>query len=205
MTILFDLDGTLLDTGPDFLITLNQMLSMDNLPPIQYSAIRPFINLGTAKMLEIAYGSQADDKLKKRFLDTYLQLNLANTQLFPGVLEMLHSLSQEYSLGLVTNKNTQLTLKALRHFDIQKFFKAIVCGDTLAVKKPNPAPLLLAAQQIRVKPAKCIFIGDAQTANMRTMLVTFGYVPEESIFSCWQADALVNDTTELIKQVRQWT
>ena len=213
MTILFDLDGTLLDTGPDFLITLNQMLTQDSLPTIPYAAIRPYINLGTSKMLEIAYGQTATEAMRKRFLAIYLELNLANTKLFPGVMQMLVQLHANYRLGLVTNKSTKLTLLALHKFAIHKFFSAIVCGDTLAVKKPDPAPLLLAAQQLRVAPEKCIFIGDAQTdiiagksAKMRTILATFGYVPQDSnTLASWHADSLSNNTQQLLETITLWS
>jgi 2-phosphoglycolate phosphatase len=212
MTILFDLDGTLLDTGPDFLITLNTMLSEDKRPNIEYELLRPFINLGTSKMLEIAYQSPPDDMLRKRFLAIYQSLNLRNTSLFPGIMDMLTNLEASYNLGLVTNKSTKLTLIALRRFGIQKLFKSVVCGDTLAVKKPSPEPLLLAAQQLRCQPSSCVFIGDAVTdiiagkaANMRTILVTFGYVPDDhTIIQGWQADALANSTKELTQQIKQW-
>ncbi len=215
MAILFDLDGTLIDSGPDFLTALNIMLAQDNLPAIEYDTMRPAISFGSQRMIEMAYGVSdnpvAAAALKDRFLKLYKELNLGKTVVFAGIMEILTKLKKTNKLGIVTNKGTQSTKATLHKLGLDKIFDAVVCGDTLATRKPNPDTILHAIQLLRADHAKTIFIGDSEVdatagkaANVRTIIVKYGYIPNLAAVQQWSVDAIADSPNHVLEIIQKW-
>lgn len=200
--ILFDLDGTLLDTSYDFAYALNQTCRDFNQPPMRYQDIRKVVSQGGLAMTQLAFPQAEGDALEERrqhFLKVYFD-NIDNqTQLFPGLEPGLNRLAENnIPWGIVTNKPTWLTEKLLAKLSFPSQPLSVICGDTLSVRKPHPDPLLLAAKQCQVAPDHCLYIGDHPrdieagiNAGMKTASALFGYLPEQNANESenpWPAD-----------------
>ncbi|WP_127470870.1 HAD family hydrolase [Thiomicrorhabdus aquaedulcis] len=197
--ILFDLDGTLLDTSYDFAYALNKTCQEFSQPPLRYQDIRKVVSQGGLAMTQLAFPDLSGDELQARrthFLKIYFDNIARHTQLFPSLEAGLQALANNaIPWGIVTNKPGWLTAELLTHFNFPSTPHSIVSGDTLAVRKPHPEPLWLAAQQCQVEPQHCLYIGDhprdikaGVNAGMRTAAALFGYIPEDSTAQDWQAD-----------------
>lgn len=198
--VLFDLDGTLVDTAPDLAYALNQLLQSQGKAELPFEQIRPVASHGARGLLQLGFGigpEHADyPRLVDRFLAIY-QLNLSrHSQLFDGMAEVLTSLeSQGIAWGVVTNKPTYLTEPLLRQLGLKDRCQTLVCGDTLPQRKPDPAPLQLAASHLRIAPQHCLYIGDAErdieagrNAGMATAVALYGYIATDDQPEHWQAD-----------------
>lgn len=196
--VLFDLDGTLLDTLPDLIAAANLTLQELGRPLRSDAEIRNFIGKGVPHLVYrfMTEGSQASEEEVEGALAVfrryYAQENGVRTLPFPGVLEMLTALKADgYRLALVTNKATAFTHPLLAQQAVEGFFDSIVCGDTLTVRKPDPAPLLLACSQLGVAPSEAVMVGDslndaaaAHAVGMPVLLLKHGYssaMPVEEI------------------------
>src|SRR5579872_7299991 len=164
--VLFDLDGTLLDTAPDLVFALNQLRQDYSRAPISLNELRPLISLGSKPMLKYLLG--IDEKhpdfksLREKFLAIYEKHIADSTQFFPGMENILSHLDQlNMPWGIVTNKLTQHTLALLKAFGIDHRPACIICGDSLATFKPDPAPILHACQLLKQDPQTCLYIGDS--------------------------------------------
>ncbi|CUS48922.1 MAG: phosphoglycolate phosphatase Gph [Idiomarinaceae bacterium HL-53] len=207
--VLFDLDGTLLDTAHDLGAALNTMLTARQRPALAHDIIRPLASHGSRGLLQRGFGDEfnarTQDQLREEFLHHYEQLLLAKTALFEGIQGMLENLHQRnVHTGIVTNKPHKYTQAVLAGFPILLNMRAIVSGDTLPVAKPDPAPILLAAEQLGVAPEHCLYLGDAQRdieagkrAQMRTVLVNWGYFSEDEKPELWGADYRIDHPTDL--------
>jgi 2-phosphoglycolate phosphatase len=196
--VLFDLDGTLLDTAPDMAGALNQLRCEENLDPLPFEEVRRLVSHGATALVRLAF-AEADEKLftvlRERFLEIYRGRLSVETQVFEGILEALGRLESDgIAWGVVTNKAGWLTEPLLEQFALRRRARVIVCGDTLAERKPHPAPLLYAAEKLGVPPAQCIYIGDAETdvlaaqgAGMRVFVALFGYIPTNEKPHEWPA------------------
>jgi 2-phosphoglycolate phosphatase len=197
--VLFDLDGTLLDTAPDMVGALNQLRGEQNLNPLPFEEVRRLVSHGATALVRLAF-SEADENaftvLRERFLELYRGRLSVETQVYEGVLEALGRLECDgIAWGIVTNKAAWLTEPLLEQFALRRRAQVIVCGDTLAERKPHPAPLLYAAEKLGVTPAQCIYIGDAegdvlaaQSAGMKVFVALFGYVPANERPHEWPAN-----------------
>ena len=202
--VLFDLDGTLLDTAPDLLAALNAVLSSEGRKPYTLAQARHTVSHGSIGMLELAFGvGQAAPELERRrriFLDHYAANISRETTFFATVPDLLGRLEQaEIPWGIVTNKPEYLTFPLLRDMALTERAQCIVGGDTLAVAKPHPEPSLLAAQQCGVAPEACLYVGDAErdiqagrSARMQTLAAAYGYVQDDEHLA-WQADGIIDD------------
>jgi N-acetyl-D-muramate 6-phosphate phosphatase len=209
-SILFDLDGTLLDTAPDFLLTINKLLSNYNRPPLTLREFRPRITLGTEGMLKFAFGINKQHRdyaqLREQFLSIYFDNIAELTRPFPGVIEMLNELKQrDISWGIVTNKYQNLTEQLLTIHQLLPTTACIVCGDTLEKAKPHPEPLWHASQLLNCQPEHCLFVGDSdidmiagKRAGMQTLIAKYGYISERDNITAWEADGSINEPAELI-------
>ncbi|MCH8930065.1 MAG: phosphoglycolate phosphatase [Proteobacteria bacterium] len=207
--VLLDLDGTLVDTAPDMAAALNQLLAEENKAPMAYPEIRPHVSQGTAGLLGLAWARQEDEDrfaaLKQRFLEIYAELNGRQSVLFDGFAEILDWFDGNgIAWGIVTNKPGWLTEPLLRHLGIDRRSGCLVCGDTLAQRKPHPAPLLHAAGVLDAAPQACVYVGDAsrdmaaaESANMAGIVAAYGYIPTESDPSAWPAAAMIEKPGEL--------
>ena len=209
--MLFDLDGTLVDTAPDLVNALNAVLHQEGLTPYPLDQIRPTVSHGTVAMLNHAFGnSQPEIDFKRRqqvFLDYYLANICVQSQLFTGMSLLLNTLQTKgIPWGVVTNKPHYLTVPLMRALGLVEQASSIVSGDTLSVAKPHPEPLLLAAQQCGVNPTECLYIGDAQRdiiagqrAGMRTVVAQYGYLSAADLVEDWQADFRIQTPIELLR------
>jgi phosphoglycolate phosphatase len=208
--VLFDLDGTLLDTVPDLVYALNQVRAAESLPALPVSAIRPIANLGSKAMIKLAFGIEESDPRFKRMREDFLGLyekHLADsTQFFPHVETVLaHLENQQIPWGIVTNKLLRHAEPLLQALGIDKRIGCLVCGDSLAKAKPDPAPILHACELLRQDPKHCIYVGDAATdvtaskaAGMKSLVALYGYIHEDDDPYLWQADGYIREPLELI-------
>jgi 2-phosphoglycolate phosphatase len=206
---LFDFDGTLADTAPDLAAAVNRMRSENGHPPLPLERLRPFASAGARGLLHAAFGIKPDDaeyaSLRETFLEFYAEQVCERTRLFPGMRELLRELkSRDIRWGIVTNKATRFTERIVAALDLVP--DCVVCGDTTAHLKPHPAPMLHAAQQLKLHCADCCFLGDdlrdmqaARAAGMRAIAVEWGYHhPEHGGPGTWQADAVIAHPLDLI-------
>ncbi len=211
-TVLFDLDGTLLDTAPDFAWAVNEVRRAHGDPPLDYAAIRAVVSHGSLAMTRLACAHTEDSEpftaFRQQLLDTYRDNLAIRTRLFAGMGELLDEFDERgICWGIVTNKPAWLTNPLLERMQLGKRAATVVSGDTLAHSKPHPAPLLLAAEQTGSAPRDCIYIGDAErdviagkAAGMRTMVALYGYLCAEDQPERWGADVLAESPAA----VRAW-
>lgn len=207
--VLFDLDGTLLDTANDLGAALNFVLSKYKQAKVTPEFFRPIASDGAKGLLELGFGEQITkfdyEKLRLEFLD-YYQKNIAvHTLVYPGVEQLLQKLNQHnIPWGVVTNKPIGLTKELLPFFDIFSQCKTVIGGDSLAQRKPHPAPLLKACLDLNIKADECIYVGDAprdieagNAANMYTIIAQWGYIIDINNCLTWQADKIANSPEEI--------
>lgn len=209
--VLFDLDGTLLDTAPDLGGALNHVLQNKGFPICEYEEYRVTASHGAKGLLDLGFGeSIADfeyDELRQMFLDYYETNICQGTSLFPNIKELLHYLdSNEIAWGIVTNKPGYLTEKLLPYFPEFSKCQVVISGDTLKVRKPDPEPLIYAAQSLGVSPDNVWYVGDAErdmqaakAANMVAVLAMYGYIADTDETHEWDVDHYIDDAIELVK------
>lgn len=207
--VLFDLDGTLVDTAPDLAFALNSTRITRQLNTLKLSSIRPYVSYGADGMIKHAYGDQlsTEEQIQiKAELITYYEKNIANeSQLFDGLSDSLNHLeSVNIPWGIVTNKPKYLTIPLLRALNLHDRTGCIVCGDEVENTKPHPESIYLACKLINKTPEKTVYIGDAQrdiqagnSAGNKTIACEFGYIPAGEDIRSWQADAVVDTSTRL--------
>jgi phosphoglycolate phosphatase len=210
--VLIDLDGTLVDSVPDLAWCVDEMLRALGLPVRGEAAVRNWVGNGIERLVHRALlgelDGDAEPELFERALRVFRDLYAANTaarsQLYPGVIQGLDYLAHEgMRLGCVTNKAEQFTLPLLTEMGIRERFEIVVSGDTLAAKKPDPAPLLHAARELGVAPGQCLMIGDsksdvqaARAAGFRIVCMSYGYNHGEDIRR-YGPDAVLDSMAEL--------
>ncbi len=164
--VLFDLDGTLLDTAQDFHESLNDLRAEENLPPLTFETVRAQVSHGGHALVRLGFGTlppDAHEALRMRLLNIYRKRLARHTRLFEGGDEMLVELERRgIAWGIVTNKPGWLTDPLLIELKLHERARTVVSGDTLPERKPHPSPLLHAAQALRVAPRECVFVGDAE-------------------------------------------
>ncbi|MFW6021013.1 MAG: HAD-IA family hydrolase [Guyparkeria sp.] len=200
--ILFDLDGTLLDTAPDMAAALNRVRTEQGLESMPFEAIRPHVSNGARGLLGIGLGITPDDEdyaaLRDRFLALYAKDLAVHTCLFPGLEALVDSLDRrEMPWGVVTNKPGNLTRRLLEALAIEP--TVVVCGDDLARAKPHPDPLLFAAGKLRLPPQTIWYIGDHErdviagnAAHMPTIAGRWGYLDGERPIESWGATLVID-------------
>ncbi|MDQ7073853.1 MAG: phosphoglycolate phosphatase [Gammaproteobacteria bacterium] len=208
-TLLFDLDGTLIDTAPDMAYALNRVLQEQGNPTLPYATIRPMVSHGGAALTRLGFGEQRlkaeFEALRLRFLQIYLQNIARESALFEGFEELLNKAEQQgLKWGVVTNKPSWLSEPLMQQLNLAQRSSCLVSGDTTAERKPHPEPLLYACREIGVNPSECLYVGDAQRdieagnrAGMLTLAALFGYLAEDDQPNDWNADGLINHPKEL--------
>jgi len=213
--ILFDLDGTLIDSAPDLALAVNHMLETLQREPFHADTIRSWVGNGAQTLVKrgLSGSSVIDDNIDPElfaqaleiFLDFYAQNLCVSTVTYPNVLTTLNTLkSKGYRLALVTNKPYDFTNPLLEGLALTELFELCLGGDSLAKKKPDPMPLLHVCKQLGVDTSECIMIGDskndilaASAANMQSIGVTYGYNYNEHI-SHYEPDHVVENIVEII-------
>ena len=209
-TVLFDLDGTLLDTAPDLAQALNTVLIENNRPPLPYETIRPVVSHGGIALIKLGFELEQSDPsfepLRQRLLETYRENISRLTRPFPGITDVLDVLGERgISWGIVTNKPGWLTDPLLKDLGLYDRATAIVSGDTLDARKPHPAPMLHACELAGSEPGQCVYIGDAErdieagiNAGMHTLVALFGYFQEHDDPQNWKADDMIESPMDLL-------
>lgn len=208
--VILDLDGTLLDTAPDLGAALNIQLAKHNYPDVPFEQIRPLASHGSKALVKLGFNidEQHPDfaSLRQEYLNIYSEHSCNLTTLFPGMTDVLAYLqNKQIPWGIVTNKPGWLTMPILKKLALIDKTNCVVCGDTLSVTKPDPAPLLYACELLHCKPSECIYIGDAEfdivaghRAGIKTILAGYGYITEKDKIHEWQTDAIINSPTEIL-------
>lgn len=214
-TVLFDLDGTLVDTAPDLSETLNRLLINHQLPILSLESIRPYVSHGTIGMLGFAFGLTKSDpeftELRQEFLQIYENHLCYQSKLFEGMDEVLDFIEErKLTWGVVTNKPDFLTIPLMQELSLQHRCACIVSGDTLPTSKPDPAPMFYAAELAGSKAAECVYVGDAERdiiagkrAGMQTLIARYGYIEENDDPNLWQADGSIDHPAGLIEWIEQ--
>ena len=209
-TILFDLDGTLLDTAPDLANALNTVLVENQRSPLPFDDIRPMVSHGGIALVDLGFRLERTDPafepLRQRLLEVYRENVSRRTLPFPGITELLDDIEQRgLNWGIVTNKPGWLTEPLLKDLDLFNRAACVVSGDTLDERKPHPAPMLHASKLANSRPEQCVYIGDAQrdieagnNAGMQTLVALFGYLQDEDEPRSWNASSMIEHPQDLL-------
>jgi phosphoglycolate phosphatase len=208
--VLFDLDGTLIDTAPDMGGALNNLLIEENLAPISLDIIRPYVSQGGLVLTKLGFAEHVPESeiepLRLRFLDHYRAIVAKNSVLFDSFEQVLGELeAQTIPWGIVTNKPEWLTTPLLQQMALDQRAAVVICGDTLEHRKPHPLPLIVAAETIGIACENCIYVGDDQRdvdagrgANMKTLIAAYGYIEQDTNLDEWQADGVIEHPLDLL-------
>jgi phosphoglycolate phosphatase len=211
--VLFDLDGTLVDSAPDLAGAANALLAQHGRPPLPYEALRPLVGTGARGLVGAAFGVGPGDAgfeaLRDAFLDTYAQRLLQATTPFPGVPPLLAALDAAgLPWGIVTNKATRFAQPLVAGLPLLAARATLVAGDTTPFAKPHPEPLLEAARRLALSPADCLYVGDdhrdmlaGQAAGMATAAALWGYLGVGEPATAWGADLLLDQPLDLLKSL----
>lgn len=212
--VLFDLDGTLLDTAPDMGGALNELRNEQGLEHLPHAKIRCHVSRGAPAMVKLGFPelpAAEQAPLIERFLVLYRNRLTRATQPFDEVLAVLDSLEQwGLPWGVVTNKSTWLTEPLLLEMGLSKRARVVVCGDTLPERKPSPMPLLHAAGRMEISPERCVYVGDdlrdmqaARAAGMLAIGARFGYIDAAEKIEEWPADGWIGSPLQLLEWIPQ--
>ncbi|MBM3114918.1 HAD family hydrolase [Jeongeupia naejangsanensis] len=208
--ILFDLDGTLADTAPDLGAALNRLLVEEGRPEQPYDAIRPLASHGARGLIGLGFGVGPDDAsfnaLRERFLAHYATALCEHTVLFDGVAELITAIgARGLPWGIVTNKPGRFTDPLVRELPLPVQPGCVVSGDTVGVAKPDPKPMLHAAEQLGVPAASCLYVGDAERdieagrrVGMKTVIADYGYISVDDQPTAWGADLRIAHPLDLL-------
>jgi len=208
--VLFDLDGTLIDTAPDMAAALNRLLIEEGHAEIPIETIRPHVSKGGLALTQLGFtqhvAEDAIEPLRQRFLTHYLDNIADNSLLFNGFQGVLNCLEKNNIVwGIVTNKPHFLTLPLLQQLHLDQRCATIISGDTTAQRKPHPLPLQTAAKEINIACEDCLYIGDdprdidaGNAAKMTTMIASYGYIFDQTDFTTWQADSIIHQPKDLL-------
>ncbi len=212
--VLFDLDGTLVDSAPDLAGAANRLRADHGLEPLPLATLRPMVGSGARGMVGIAFGVAPGEPrfepLRDAFLAHYDVMLLEQTSPFAGVDEMLVALEAAgIPWGIVTNKAARFTLPIVAGLKLAQRAAVVVCGDTTPHSKPHPAPLLHAAGAMGLAPEDVVYVGDdlrdaqaARAAGMAMVAATWGYLGLGEPVHDWGADALVDTPGQLLDWLR---
>jgi len=207
--IVFDLDGTLLDTAGDFIVVLNHLRQERNLPSLADDAIRRTVSNGARALIELGFNVQEGDpefeQLRTRLLELYMQHIAVYTHPFSGIIELLHDIKRSgLGWGIATNKPELYTRALLDRLALKPAPEIVICPDHVTHRKPDPESLFLAAQHFNCEPSQIIYLGDhlrdidcGRRAGAVTIACAYGYIDSDDDPALWQADHLVNHSLEL--------
>ncbi len=212
--MLFDLDGTLLDTARDLTDALNELRRQEGLAPLELARVRGLVSHGALALTRLGFPRAAESELlslRDRLLGIYGAALAVHTRPFEGMLELLAHLERErIPWGVVTNKSQALARPLLEALGLARRAGVIVGGDTLPERKPHPRPLLFAAERLGVAPAETVYVGDAErdvlaarAAGMRAVVACFGYIGPGEDPRAWPADAWLASPHEILDWVRR--
>jgi len=208
--ILFDLDGTLVDTAEEFLIAINRLLYRDNLPLMLLESVRPLISKGGRALVKKAYdhklGPNQLDSYHVDFLTSYKEELGSAARLFQGMSNVLNAIEASGRIwGVVTNKPAEFAVPLLKKLNLYNRAACVVSGDTTQHPKPHPAPLLKACSMINRETRDCVYIGDderdilaANAASMQSIIALYGYKDPKQNPEKWGASAMIQNPMDLM-------
>ncbi|MHB1091944.1 HAD-IA family hydrolase [Thiobacillus sp.] len=208
--VLFDLDGTLVDTAPDLGYALNLQRARHGLPPLADDVIRPQASHGARGLLGLGFDLHPDDPhfshMREEFLQLYADNICRHSQPFPGIPELLDALERQgLAWGVVTNKPAAFTEPLMSILDLAERATCIVSGDTCPQAKPYPAPMLAATELCHAMPAQCLYLGDAErdiqaarAAAMPALVAAWGYLDAADQPHTWGAHAQIHHPLETL-------
>ena len=207
--VLFDLDGTLVDTAPDLLASLNRTLTAFGYSEVDAAAMRPYISYGAMAMINQSV-AHVDEHEKAQMLaymlDSYEKNIADSSQLFTGMAEVLQAIEAKgLKWGVVTNKRERFTHPLLSALELDKRAACAISGDTTPFSKPHPEPMFEACRRVGVSAEHCVYIGDAahditagKQADMKALVALYGYLKADDQPEHWGADAMISHPAHLM-------
>jgi 2-phosphoglycolate phosphatase len=208
--VLFDLDGTLIDSAPDLGAAADKMRTDRGMAPLPLDLYRPMAGAGARGMLGIAFGMAPEHpdfpSMREEFFRNYESCMTQRTYVFEGVAQLIQSLvERDLAWGVVTNKAMRFTAPLTRGMPLFATARTVVGGDSTPHPKPHPAPLLEAARQVGVKPIECLYVGDdlrdvqaGKAAGMQTVAALYGYLGSQADVKNWGADTQIETPLALL-------
>jgi phosphoglycolate phosphatase len=208
--LLFDLDGTLVDSAPDLAGAANDLRHNHGLPPLPFASLRPMVGTGARGMVDMAFGVGPDDDrfiaLRDAFLARYAERLLDETRVFDAMQPLLDRLDAAgLRWGIVTNKAMRFTAPIIDGLGLAARAAVVIAGDSTPHTKPHPAPLLEAAERVGVAPTSCVYVGDDQrdiiagrAAGMAALAAAWGYLGQGEPVHAWGADAVLSSPEQLL-------
>jgi len=209
-TVLFDLDGTLIDTAPDMAAALDLLCDEEKIARQPYTQVRPVVSNGSVALVTLAFGETLEvstlERLKTRYLEIYQNHLAVHSQLFDEMDELLQQLEQNnIQWGVVTNKPGWLTEPLMASLGLTKRAACIVSSDSTKNRKPHPEPMYFACKLTNTQPEKCVYVGDArrdieagQNAGMKTVIAEYGYISDAENTNDWHADHSIQSPNQLL-------
>ncbi len=209
-TVLFDLDGTLIDTAPDMAAALDLLCDEGNQTRLPFDQVRPVVSNGSVALVKLAFGEaineQTLERLKTRYLEIYQQHLAVHSKLFDEMELLLQQLEQQkIKWGVVTNKPGWLTEPLMQALNLTQRAACIVSSDSTKNRKPHPEPMYLACKLANTQPDACVYIGDARrdieagrNAGMRTIIAQYGYIADTENTEEWQADHSIQTPSQIL-------
>lgn len=207
--VLFDLDGTLVDTAPDMVRALNRLCAESGVEPLAYDAARKQVSQGAIGLVRLAFpelDEHTAQSYAERFRDHYAERVFDGSALFDGMAEVLNAVENAgLTWGIVTNKPERFTTPLIDALGLTPRSACVVSGDTTARSKPHPLPLIYACGQIQHAPQDCVYVGDDQrdiiagkAAGMHTVAALYGYILDHEQPNDWQPDDMIEQPRDLL-------
>lgn len=210
--VLFDLDGTLVDTAPDLIACLNRTLAAHGFPEAAADGVRPLISHGALAMIRhCAEVEQAEAERMLEFMLNQYEDNIADySRLFDGLADSLQAIEAKgLKWGVVTNKKRRFTEPLLAALGLRQRAACVISGDSTPSSKPNPEPMFAACREAGVAPENCVYLGDAahditagKRANMKTLAAVYGYLKTDDVPESWGADGLIERPQQLMEWIQ---
>ncbi len=212
MAILFDLDGTLIDTAGDIIEVINALCKELNKPIVDHNLLKDNISFGLERILSVALNIDASSlsnedlsKLVNRFKILYRQSTFGTSKLFPGIEALITKIKDAgLKIAVVTNKTLEFAHPVLDNVNLSNKIDCLITSDMVVKPKPHPDPVLLAIKKLQVDSKKCLFIGDAEqdilagnAAGVKTGVALFGYVGNRKSALSWPANYFLKDPQDI--------